>query len=219
VYPGQEELLNIKDIVKQYDELAGYLSKIRKDVTIMILPGQHDAVRVAEPQPAIGRDYASVLYELENVILISNPALVEITNTNKKGVKILMYHGASMSSFVSEIESLRLSKAHNNPTKVVKEILKRRHLAPLHSSVVYIPNETSDPLQIQEAPDVIATADFHRSDTDFYNNIRIICCSCWQSITPYEEKLGNNPDFCKVPVLNLKTRELKILDFFEEEEK
>ena len=42
-----------------------------------------------------------------------------------------------------------------------------------------------------------------------------ICNSCWQSITPFEEKVGNNPDPCKVPVLNLKTREIKIMDFSE----
>ena len=217
VYPGQEELLLIKDIKEQYRRLAEYLKKIRKDITIILLPGQHDAVRIAEPQPFLGKNYAEPLYELENLVLVSNPSLVEITD-EKKRLKILLYHGASMSSFVNEIEELRLSKAHDNPSKVVKELLKRRHLATLHSSVIYIPNEKYDPMMIREIPDIIVTADFHRSDSDFYNNIQIICCSCWQSITPFEEKVGNNPDFCRVPVLNLKTRKLKFLDFLEENE-
>lgn len=218
IFPGQEELLEIRDIREQYKKLAEYLSKIRKDVKIILCPGQHDSVRVAEPQPFIGRDYGEALYGLDNLILVSNPAITEISNNGKKGIKILMYHGASMNSFVSEIESLRLSKAHNNPSKVVREILKRRHLAPLHGSVTYIPTEKEDPLVIKEVPDIIVTADFHRTDVDMYNNILIICCSCWQSITPFEEKVGNNPDFCKVPVFNLKTREIKILDFFEPED-
>jgi DNA polymerase II small subunit/DNA polymerase delta subunit B len=59
----------------------------------------------------------------------------------------------------------------------------------------------------------MATGDIHRSDIDMYNNILIICSSCWQSITPFEEKVGNMPDPCKVPMLNLKTREIKMLDF------
>jgi len=153
---------------------------------------------------------------LENVLLVSNPALVEIGDKNKKGMKILMYHGASMNSFIDEIESLRLIKAHNTPAKVVKEILKRRHVAPIHGSVTYIPTEREDPLVISEVPDIINTADFHRPEIDTYNNILIICSSCWQSITPFEEKVGNNPDPCKVPVLNLRTREIKILDFSDE---
>jgi len=32
-------------------------------------------------------------------------------------------------------------------------------------------------------------------------------------MTPYQEKFGNTPDHCKVPMFNLKTRAVKILDF------
>jgi len=219
IFPGQEELLNIKDIVKQYEKLAWYLGKIRKDVKILMCPGQHDAVWVAEPQPPIGEKYAKALYELDNIIFVSNPALIEIGNGEGRGVRILMYHGASMSSYVNELESLRLGKAHDTPSKVVKELLKRRHLCSMHSLVTYTPNENRDPLIIREIPDIINTGDFHRTDVDIYNNILIICNSCWQSITPFEEKVGNNPDYCKVPVFNLKTRKIKIMDFFDEKDK
>ena len=68
-------------------------------------------------------------------------------------------------------------------------------------------------------PDVFTTADLHKADVDIYNNILIVCSSCWQSTTPFEEKLGNHPDPCKVPVLNLKSRQIKIMDFSSEEEK
>ncbi|MFH1308043.1 MAG: metallophosphoesterase [archaeon] len=213
VFPGQEELLSIKDIKEQYQQLAYFLGKLRKDITIMIIPGQHDAVRVAEPQPMIDKKYAEVLYSLDNIILLSNPAMIEITNNGKRGVRVLMYHGASMTNFITEIDYLRLNKGHDTPAKVVKEMLKRRHLAPIHSSVTYIPNENKDPLLISEVPDVITTGDLHRPDVDTYNNILIVCSSCWQSMTPFEEKVGNNPDPCKVPVLNLKTKAIKILDF------
>ena len=37
-------------------------------------------------------------------------------------------------------------------------------------------------------------------------------------MTPYQEKFGNEPDHCKVPMLNLKTRAIKLLDFEEKEE-
>lgn len=215
IFPGQEEVLLIKDMREQYRALANLLSKIRKDVKIIIAPGQHDAVRVAEPQPAIGKDYAQPLHDLENVILVSNPAMIEISNTSSRGIKILMYHGASMHHYVSEIERLRLGKAHDFPAKIVKELLKRRHLASMHSAVVYIPTEKQDSLAILEVPDIITTADLHKPEVEMYNNILIVCSSCWQSTTPFEEKVGNHPDPCKVPVVNLKTREVKILDFSE----
>ena len=183
-------------------------------------PGQHDATRVPEPQPPIDEEYAEALTKIPNLYLLSNPAMVEIdSNERKKGLKVLMYHGASMHGWIEEIEELRQGKAHMNPPKVVKYMLKHRHLSPMHSSNVYIPSEKEDCLAIKEIPDVIVTGDLHRTDLDVYNNILIISCSCWQSITPFEEKVGNQPDPCKIPMLNLKTREIKILDFSDSEEK
>ncbi len=214
IFPAQENFLNIKDICKQYEKLAEILSMVRKDIQIFLCPGQHDGVRVTEPQPVIGKDFAEPLYNLKNLHLVSNPAFIEIgqgRNSEEK-FKILMYHGASMHSFVNEIEELRLSKANDFPTKIVKHLLKRRHLSPMHSTANYVPFE-KDPLLIREVPDIIATGDLHRPDVDVYNNVLMIASSCWQSITPFEEKVGNNPDPCKVPIFNLKTREIKIMDF------
>jgi DNA polymerase II small subunit len=214
VYPGQEGLLSIRDIREQYKKLAEILSKVRKDITIILCPGQHDAVRIAEPQPAIDRFFAEPLYNLENLILVSNPALVSIGASGKfSGLKVLMYHGASFHSLIDDIEELRILNAHHSPSRVLKHVLRRRHLAPTHSSVVYLPADIADPLAINAVPDIIATGELHRTDVSSYNNILTVSCSCWQSITPYEEKIGNEPDPCKVPILNLKTRQVNILDF------
>jgi len=92
-------------------------------------------------------------------------------------------------------------------------MLRHRHLSPVHSANVYVPSEKEDTLVIKEIPDIILTGDLHKADIDIYNNILIIAASCWQSSTPFEEKVGNQPDPAKVPMLNLKTREIKILDF------
>lgn len=215
VYPGQEALLNIKDLKEQYKKLAEYFKMIPAHIKIIMCPGQHDAVRVPEPQPAVGEDFAKELCEMSNVYLVSNPAMVEIEAGEKKhGIKVLMYHGASMiRNWMDEVEELRIGKAHLNPSKIVKFMLRHRHLSPSHSSNVYVPSEKEDMLIINPIPDIVTTGDLHKSDVDSYNNTLIISCSCWQSTTPFEEKVGNQPDPCKVPFLNLKTRELKILDF------
>jgi len=207
-YPGQENFLKINDMNKQYERLAELLGKIRKDIRIIMCPGQHDAVRVAEPQPAIGENYASSLCKIKNLTLVTNPCYVSLA----EGFEVLMYHGAGFHGVINDIDSLRVINAHNKPTLVIKELLKRRHLAPTHSAVVYIPGE-KDPLFIRRIPDIITTGELHKADVDSYNNILIIANSCWQSTTAFEEKVGNHPDPCKVPMLNLKTREIKILDF------
>ena len=151
------------------------------------------------------------------MILVSNPSLIKLKEKDKE-FKVLMYHGASIHGLINEIKELRELKAHKTPAKAVRHMLKRRHLAPTHSSVVYIPNEDKDPLVTNEIPDVLCTGEVHRLDIETYNGVLIITGSCWQAQTEFEEKVGNIPDPGKVPVLNLKSRELKVFDFLDEEE-
>ena len=92
-------------------------------------------------------------------------------------------------------------------------------MAPSHGDMIYIPDSKSDPMLIKEVPDIITTGDLHKMDIDKYNGILIISNSCWQLMTAFEEKVGNKPDYCKVPLLNLKTGSIKILDFFDAESK
>jgi DNA polymerase II small subunit len=220
IFPNQESVLNLKSMNEQYQLLASYLERIPKKVTMFLIPGQHDATRVAEPQPPPIVKYAKPLYDIENLILLPNPAMVKLLEGDKE-FKVLMYHGASIHVFINEIKELRLMKAARCPAKAVRHMLKRRHLAPMHGvspSIVYIPNIDHDPLVISEVPDVLATGDMHRLDIENYNGVLIISGSCWQTQTPFEEKVGNIPDPAKVPVLNLKTRELKIYDFGDESE-
>ncbi len=211
-YPGQEKYLIQKTSKGQYDKVEEILRLIRNDIKIIMCPGQHDAVWVGEPQPIIGERFAEGLHKMDNLTLVPNPALIEIDG----GFRILMYHGASINYFIEEIPEIRMNFGHNSPIRVVKEMLKRRHLAPIHGMADYIPCERGDSLVIDKIPDIIATADQHRAEVSTFNNILMIASSCWQSITPFEEKVGNVPDPCKVPLFNLKTREIKMLDFSDE---
>tara|TARA_Y100000310_G_scaffold345856_1_gene471525 strand:- start:7380 stop:9029 length:1650 start_codon:yes stop_codon:yes gene_type:complete len=211
-YPGQEKYLSEKTVLSQYGVVESILKLIRKDVQIIICPGQHDSVWVGEPQPIIPEDHAPGLHSMENVHMVPNPSLIEIDGD----FRILLYHGASINPLINELPKIRTQFGHSSPTKVVKELMKRRHLAPMHGLVDYIPCE-KDPMVINKIPDIVATGDQHRAEVLNYNNILLITGSCWQSITPFEEKVGNVPDPCKVPLFNLKTREIKILDFSDEE--
>jgi DNA polymerase II small subunit len=218
IFPGQERLLNLKTMEEQYGMLASYLKRIPKNIEMFMCAGQHDAVRVAEPQPLISKKYAPQLYEIENLTLVTNPSMVKLLEGNKE-FKILMYHGAGFhENFVNEIQELREMDVYKSPAKIVRHVLKRRHLSPTHSAGVYIPNKEKDPLIIREVPDVLCTGEVHHLDIENYNGVLILTGSCWQGRTEFEEKVGHIPDPCKVPVLNLKTREIKVYDFSDTEE-
>lgn len=214
VYPGQEKEIVIGDIKEQYDRAAEILKKIRKDVAIIICPGgKHDAVRHIEPQPKLDGEIASSLYKLENVIITTNPSVVRIAESkNFDGFDVLMYHGDSYDYYMFDIDFLRLSNAKLKPEMIMKFLLKKRHLAPTHASTTYFPSD-EDFLIIKNIPDIFVSGHIHKSSISNYNNILVISCSCWQSITPYQEKFGHEPDPCKVPILNLKTRKVSMLDF------
>ena len=49
-YPGQEADLSITDVWEQYSVLSESVSKIPNTIQTVIMPGNHDAVRLMEPQ-------------------------------------------------------------------------------------------------------------------------------------------------------------------------
>lgn len=213
IYPGQEEELIISDVEEQYARVAELLSKIRKDIKIIIAPGNHDALRIMEPQPFLDEKYAWPLYNLKNVILVTNPSTVNIGKTDIfEGFNVLMYHGYSFHYYANNISRLMKEKAVHEPEKIMTYLLMNRHLAPTHSSTLYFPSD-KDPLFIENIPDIFVSGHSHKSGVTYYNNILVISSSTWESMTAFQEKMGNKPDFCKIPMFNLKTRAVKILDF------
>ena len=214
VYPGQENELNIPDIEKQYERAGELFDMIRKDITIIVCPGQHDAIRNSEPQPPISATYAPKMAAITNLHLVGNPTYLTIASTPEfSGINVLMYHGASFHHFIDVVDSLRIGKARDNPRLLMKFLLQKRHLAPSHAATVYVPSIIDDPMVIDPLPDIFCCGDMHRSDISSYNNITTINGSCWQAKTDFQEKTGNNPDFCRVPLVNLKTRAVEMLKF------
>ncbi|MEN7982691.1 MAG: metallophosphoesterase [Nanoarchaeota archaeon] len=212
-YPNQEPDLSVVDLEEQFIGITELLKKIRKDIKIIISPGNHDCVRLMEPQPIFDEKFAWPLYELENVIVTKNPSTVNIGATeNFSGFNVLNYHGFSYFYYTKNLAHLIKQKAANKPELIMSYLLKNRHLAPTHTSVQYAPTE-KDYHFIKEIPDIFVSGHVHKSAVSYYNNILIVSTSCWEAMTPYMEKMGSIPDFCKVPMVNLKTRAVKILDF------
>jgi len=214
IYPEQDQELEIKDIYEQYNQCARYLSMIRKDINIIICGGNHDALRLSEPQPCLDKRYAKAIYDLPNVTIVSNPAIVNIhSKEGFPGFDILLYHGYSFDYYVANIDSIKSNGGYERADLVMKFLLQKRHLAPTHGSSLYIPDVEEDALVIEKVPDFFVSGHIHKANISNYKNITMICCSCWQSKTTFQERVGHNPEPAKVPIVNLKTREVKLIGF------
>ena len=220
IYPEQDKELITKDIYQQYKECAELLKQIPKHITLVICPGNHDALRLSEPQPSLSKDFAKPMYELNNAVMVSNPSMININSSSDFiGFDILMYHGYSFDYFVAEVDSLRNQGGYDRADLIMKFLLKRRHLAPTHLSTLYIPDAKKDHLVIEKVPDFFLSGHIHKTSTANYRNTTLICGSCWQSKTLFQERVGHNPEPSRVPIVNLQTRDIKILKFEHQNDK
>ena len=129
------------------------------------------------------------------------------------GFQVLMYHGYSFDYYVANVETIRNNGGYHRADLIMKFLLKRRHLAPSFKSTPYFPGHKEDPLLIRTIPDFFITGHIHYSKVANYKGVTMISGSCWQAKTSFQEKLGHEPEPARVPVVNLKTRKVKILKF------
>lgn len=214
VFPNQDKELKVKDIYAQYRLCADLLSKIRDDINIIICPGNHDALRISEPQPVLDKNLAAPIWDMKNVFMTTNPSLVNIHSSKDfPGFDVLMYHGYSFQYYGDTVESIRMNGGTDRSDLIMKFLLQKRHLAPTHTSTLYMPDYNEDPLVIDKVPDFFITGHLHKTNVSSYNNVMMFSCSCWQEQTPFMEKMGVHPDPCKAVLVNLKSREVKLLNF------
>ncbi|MCF0226160.1 MAG: DNA-directed DNA polymerase II small subunit [Methanobrevibacter sp.] len=193
VYPNQDKELAIKDITKQYNEAAKFLGRVRSDIKIIIAPGNHDASRVAEPQPAVPEEYAKALYQLDNVEFISNPGIVSLD-----GINVLIYHGRSFDDLVMAVKDF----SHERNDILMEELLKKRHLAPIYGERTPLASELEDYLVIDQVPDVFHTGHVHINTYRKFNGIHLINSGTFQTQTEFQKIYNIEPTPAEVPVLH-----------------
>jgi DNA polymerase II small subunit len=201
VYPSQDKELTIKDIFQQYEEAARLFGDV-SNVKIIIAPGNHDASRLAEPQPAIPEDYAKELYGLKNTDFVSNPSLVSLD-----GIKVLIYHGRSFDDMAMTVKGM----SHQQSDLIMKELLEKRHLAPIYGERTPLASEIEDHLVIDDIPDVFHTGHVHINSYKRYKGIHLINSGTFQSQTEFQKIYNIVPTCAQVPVIN--NGSLKMLDF------
>ncbi len=214
VYPGQEDELTILSIREQFRRVRGYLGQVPQHIHIIIIPGNHDGIRLAEPQPPLDREIAAPLYSLPNALILSNPSWLRLLKTESfPGFDFLLYHGSSLIYYANTVNSLRLAGGVERAGELMRFLLRRRHLAPTHGSTLYVPDPKEDPLFITRVPDFFLCGHLHKSEAVTYNSTTLICGSCWERQTEFEKKLGLRPEPARVPLIDFRTREIKVLNF------
>ena len=193
VYPNQEKELVIKDITEQYNEAARFLGNIRNDIKIIIAPGNHDASRVAEPQPAVPEEYAKALYELDNVEFISNPGVVSLD-----GITVLIYHGRSFDDLVMAVKEF----THERNDLLMESLLRKRHLAPIYGERTPLASELEDYLVIEEIPDIFHTGHVHINTYRKFKGIHLINSGTFQTQTEFQKIYNIEPTPAEVPILH-----------------
>ncbi|ADG13131.1 DNA-directed DNA polymerase [Methanocaldococcus infernus ME] len=193
VYPGQEEDLYEIDIMKQYEEVAKYIEQIPEHIAIVISPGNHDAVRPAEPQPRLPKEIIK-LFNRENIYFVGNPCTLNI-----HGLDTLLYHGRSFDDLVSQIPTA----SYENPFTIMKEVIKRRHLSPVYGGRCPITPEEKDYLVIERDIDILHTGHIHINGYGIYRNVALINSGTFQEQTDFQKRMGIKPTPSIVPILRL----------------
>jgi DNA polymerase II small subunit len=202
VYPRQDEELAIEDIYGQYEALARMIGDLPDRLRIVLLPGNHDAVRPAEPQPTFPTSIQKLFDS--NVVFAGNPCLLSL-----EGVRVLAYHGRSMDDLVSAIPGMSYQK----PLDAMKAMLRMRHLAPIYGGKTPIAPEAEDHLIIGEVPDIFVTGHVHAVGTDRYRGVVLVSASTWQAQTPYQKMRNIEPSPARLPIVDLGTGEAVIRAF------
>ena len=204
VYPRQENELAITDLYDQYKEAAKYIGKIPDYIETIVIPGNHDPVRQALPQPAIPRDFAEPIYEVRDLISLGNPAEISL-----HGVRFLLHHGRSLLDIMTRAPNVTFTE----PEKAMKLQLQCRHLAPEYGAKTSIAPEKTDHLVIESVPDVFQSGDIHVVKYENYRGTQIINSGAWQNQTDYQRRAGIVPTPGIVTAVNLQTLEVRLIDF------
>jgi DNA polymerase II small subunit len=205
VYPNQDEELDVVDIYDQYELFAEHLKSVPGDMEIIMIPGNHDAVRLAEPQPAFDEELRDIM-SAHDARITSNPSTVTV-----EGVSVHMYHGVSLDEVIAELPAEKAS--YDEPHKAMYQLLKKRHVAPQFGGRTRLAPEERDYLVMEEVPAIFHTGHVHKLGYGKYRNVLAVNSGCWQEQTGFQQSVGIDPDHAYAPVVDLDTLDLTVYNF------
>ncbi|TFG33388.1 hypothetical protein EU528_00115 [Candidatus Thorarchaeota archaeon] len=206
VYPDQRYHLAVTSLYDQYALIADKLRKLPEHVKVFCIPGNHDAARQALPKPPIMKTFAEPLHTLKNVTMLGDPSQVIV-----EGVNVLITHGDSLDDLVTMLPGA----SYTEPALPMKELLKKRHLAPIYGGKTELAPLHRDWMVIDTPPDVVHFGHAHHNAVDNYRGVQIINSGTFQSQTDFMRKQGVVPTPGIVTFLNLRTGSPEVKFFYD----
>lgn len=202
IYPNQERDLAIHDVFDQYEELGRRIRELPSRLNVVLLPGNHDAVCPAEPQPALPAEFRSKLGE--NVHSVGNPSTFALD-----GVVVEAYHGRSFDDLIPALPGMSYAR----PTEVMKRMLAMRHLAPIYGGRTPLAPLARDGMVIEPSPDILVTGHAHTYGVDQYRGVLLLNASTWQAETEYQRMRNISPVPAHAAVVDLRDLHVDTYDF------
>ena len=195
VYPNQENDLELVNPMDQYEYLADFVNRVPSDIKVYIMPGNHDTVRLAEPQPEMSPAIRKMF--TGNVKFLPNPYNLRL---NKK--LITLYHGMSLNDLIELIPGGNFDSVG----KAIELMLKRRYMGPVHGGrTPIVPNQVDSHI-FREVPDIFITGHIHGHYIGNYKGVRYVNSSTWQSQTEYQKMMNYSPDPCIATLFDLNSK-------------
>jgi len=181
-----------KQLLERYTRLAGMLKGIPPDVLILAIPGEHDVAGMLEPQTGFLDEALKAFSDLRNFRQGGNPCFARLS-----GVAVLLYHGRSLEDWASSLGT-------EEPCELLREIMVRRHIAPIYGSAVPLAPVGRDPFLIGEAPRIFQAGHTHRKCSSSYKGVLLLSSPSWKSS---ESERGAGTVYV-VDLSNLESREI-----------
>ena len=207
IYPTQERELVVKDIYEQYALFGKLMEDVPDYIEVVVAPGNHDAVRRAEPQPLFSEDVRKEICSESrgNMQFTSSPSTLDI-----EGLRVLSYHGTSLDSIIASMPGM----SYSQPEKPMAELLKRRNLSPIYGDNPIVP-EKKDFMLIGEVPDILVMGHIHKNGYTNYHGTAVLNSGTWQDRTDYQRQQGHIPSPCIMPIYHPRYARLELVNFRE----
>ena len=207
VYPGHDKNLSMNDVYDQYEYCARKLDELPDHITPVILPGNHDAVRPAEPQPMLE---PLIQQRFNSAVHTGNPARIYLNHGQESDpFEVLSYHGKGIDDMVPRMAHV----TYEAPAEAMKEMMKKRHLAPMWGERNALSPEVEDQMIIRDAPDLFVTGHTHAHQVEWYRGTPLVVSSTFQGETDFMQMLGYQPKKSLLTVYNLQSRSSRVISF------
>ena len=116
--------------------------------------------------------------KFNSTVHVGNPCRMELS-----GIDVLSYHGKGIDDMVPRMKNV----TYEAPAEAMKEMMKKRHLAPMWGERNALSPEEEDQMTIIKKPDIFVTGHTHAHQQEWYRGTQLIVSSTWQGQSDLHE--------------------------------